>query len=130
VMGVTNFGGTSNVGYVFKLTGGAVTKIRDFDSSGAAPFGGLVMATDGNYYGTTFAGGLGSLPGFPRTGNGTIFRITPAGVYSVLVNFSGQAGMTANPVGTLVEVAPLIFVGATQIRPERGRYGVFAFEVV
>ncbi|MEK0448028.1 MAG: hypothetical protein RL088_296 [Verrucomicrobiota bacterium] len=110
VMGVTNYGGSSDVGYIFKLTGGTLTKLRDFDASGAAPFGGLTLGSDGNYYGTTFVGGLGSLFGFPRTGNGTIFRMTPAGAYSTLFNFS----TTANPVGTLVEISPLVFAGMTQ----------------
>lgn len=113
---MTSGGGTNSAGYVFKLASatGALTKIRDFDQGAWAPKGGLILGSDGNYYGATFAGGLGSFTGFPGTGNGTVFRLTPAGTLTVLFNFSGANGQTANPVGELVEVSPLVFVGAAQ----------------
>lgn len=112
-VGMTSGGGTNSAGYVFKLASatGALTKIRDFDQGAWAPKGGLILGSDGNYYGATFAGGLGSFTGFPGTGNGTVFRLTPAGTLTVLFNFSGVNGQTANPVGELVEVSPLVFVG-------------------
>jgi uncharacterized repeat protein (TIGR03803 family) len=110
IFGVTGSGGSSNGGFIFRINGGTLTKIRDFDQGGWVPFGGLTLASDGNYYGTTFAGGLGSFAGFPGTGNGTIFRLTPAGVYSTLFNFSGGG----NPLGELVEISPMVFVGVAQ----------------
>ena len=49
--------------------------------------GALIQGPDGNFYGTTSQGG--------PTGNGTVFRVTPAGVLTTLV--SDQA----NPVAGL-----------------------------
>jgi uncharacterized repeat protein (TIGR03803 family) len=58
----------------------------------ANPAGGLIQGTDGNFYGTSFAGG--------QSGLGTIFQMTPSGFVTVMVSFNGANG--ANPRGTLV----------------------------
>ncbi len=53
---------------------------------GANPYGGLVQAADGNFYGTTHGGGT--------NGNfGTIFRISTNGVFTSLISFSGNSGV-------------------------------------
>lgn len=80
--GTTYYGGTNNNGTVFKLTpDGTITTLWSFGSSsdGQYPDAGLVQASDGNFYGTTASGGT--------TGYGTVFRITPGGVETVLWNF-------------------------------------------
>jgi uncharacterized repeat protein (TIGR03803 family) len=68
-----NGGGTgSSAGIVFKLTpSGTETILHTFGGSpdGASPWGGLVLDTTGNLYGTTFAGGT--------SGNGTLYKVTP-----------------------------------------------------
>src|SRR6266852_9524913 len=66
-------GGASNLGTVFRVTmAGVETVLYDFDGThGASPIGGLILGTDGNFYGTTSAGGAAGL--------GTLFRITPQG---------------------------------------------------
>ena len=73
--GTTLYGGAglSNLGTVFKMDpSGTVTTLRSFSGSdGDLPYGGLVLATDGKFYGTTSGGGSG--------GAGTIFRIDSAG---------------------------------------------------
>ena len=80
IYGTTNSGGTSNNGAVFKLTKtGVETVLHSFTNSpgdGAYPYAGLVMDLTGNLYGTTAHGGT--------SGNGTVFKITSAGVYSLL----------------------------------------------
>jgi uncharacterized repeat protein (TIGR03803 family) len=77
---------TSGQGYgtVFKMTpAGAVTVIHTFvdaDQDGKGPLGGLTLASNGAFYGTT------------QTGNdtafgGTIFRIAPGDMYEVVFRF-------------------------------------------
>src|SRR5450830_1718230 len=46
--------------------------------------GGLVHASDGNFYGTTSEGGTNSL--------GSVFKIRPAGALTTLYSFSGSDG--------------------------------------
>lgn len=83
--GTTQAGGNYGQGVVFKLTPqGAITLLHSFPdphylNDGSQLWAGLVQATDGNFYGATYGGGT--------NGNGVIFQITPAGVYSILYNF-------------------------------------------
>lgn len=117
LLGVSTGGGTSNGGFIFKLASdGSITKLKDFDQNAWTSKGGLVLASDGNYYGATFAGGPGSSAGFPGTGVGTIYRLTPSGTFTVRATAPHK-----NPVGELLEVSPLVFIGAAQdIANERG----------
>jgi len=99
--GTTYFGGANNeAGTVFKITPqGALTTLYSFCSKascadGANPFGALVQGSDGNFYGTTYAGGN-------STNNGTVFKITPGGSLTTIYSFSGPDG--ANPEGDLVQ---------------------------
>jgi uncharacterized repeat protein (TIGR03803 family) len=61
--GTASAGGTHGKGTVFKITpGGKLTTIYSFCTKsnctdGSTPYGGLVLGSDGNFYGTTFAGG-------------------------------------------------------------------------
>jgi uncharacterized repeat protein (TIGR03803 family) len=64
----------------------------DYKGAGYDP-NGIIQATDGNFYGTTSEGGNGE--GFgPQCpleyGCGTLFQVTPAGQYTILVNFLGR----------------------------------------
>ena len=71
-------GGSSNCvfgcGTVFKTNpSGAITTLHAFDSTdGAAPMGGLVQGTDGNFYGTTSNGGSSTNC---QGGCGTVFKL-------------------------------------------------------
>lgn len=57
----------------------------NFDyTNGDGPTGVLVQGTDGNFYSTTDLGGA--------NGNGTVFKITPAGTLTTLHNFDGTDG--------------------------------------
>jgi len=65
---------------------------------------GLVLASDGNYYGTTSSGGANNL--------GTIFRVTPGGDLKTIHSFVGGAegctptgGLSLNASGALVGYA-------------------------
>ncbi len=91
-------GGANAVGTVFKLTSdGTLTAIYSFTggNDGANPFGGLLLASDGNLYGTTGGGG--------QYGSGTIFRISPSGTFVVMAQFDGFQG--AAPECTLMQAA-------------------------
>ena len=93
--GTMNGGGTSDFGTVFKITpAGAITTLYNFNlggTDGVLPLSGLTLGTDGNFYGTTYAGGLNHA--------GTIFKITPAGVLTTLHSFTNTDGFpTAPPV--------------------------------
>ena len=96
--GTTVYGGANNsslcldggCGTIFKITpGGTLTTLYNFCSQGdctdgAAPYGGLVQATNGNFYGTTYLGGA--------DGDGTVFEITPSGTLTTLHSFDGADG--------------------------------------
>jgi uncharacterized repeat protein (TIGR03803 family) len=73
-------------GTIYKITpGGALETLHRFDSTdGSAPEAGLVLGTDGNFYGTTSGGGT--------TGEGTIFSITSSGTLTTLHNFGETDG--------------------------------------
>jgi uncharacterized repeat protein (TIGR03803 family) len=111
--GTTSAGGTAvcngaigpGCGTVFKLTvGGSLTRLHSFTGSdGAYPYGTLIQATNGNFYGTTSEGGA--------NGFGTIFKITPGGTLTTLHSFNGTDG--AFPYGGLVQASNGNFYGTT-----------------
>jgi large repetitive protein len=98
--GTTGVGGSFDDGTIFKVTpSGALTTIYNFTggSDGAGPYSGagLTLGSDGNFYGSTYAGGSGQ--------SGTIFKVTPSGTLTTLHTFSGSDGaylMTALVLGS------------------------------
>lgn len=109
--GMTQYGGYSGnsiclsygCGTVFKITtSGTLTKLYDFCSQancsdGQTPFGGVVQANDGNFYGTTFGGGINN--------SGTVFKMTPSGALITLYKFCSQTNCTdgVSPEAGLVQ---------------------------
>lgn len=96
----TDFSG----GTVYKLSSSwKLTTLHNFGSKrnwtdGAYPFDSLIQAKDGNFYGTTRNGGYGG-----TLGQGTVFKITPAGVLTTLHRFHGEEG--GAPYASLVQGA-------------------------
>jgi uncharacterized repeat protein (TIGR03803 family) len=91
--------GTGYAGAVWKIdTTGKFAVFYKFTgkADGFGPNGPLVLNTDGNFYGTTESGGGTTA----KPGYGTLFRITPAGVFTVLHTFSGGTD-GYGPTGTL-----------------------------
>jgi uncharacterized repeat protein (TIGR03803 family) len=106
--GTTTFGGTGGNGTVFKVTpAGVETVLHSFagSSDGAEPQAGLVQASDGNLYGTTQFGGTDS--------DGIVFKITTAGVETVLYAFTGTTTDGANPATPLIAASDGNLYGTT-----------------
>jgi len=80
---------------------------RDGDPAGIFPFGGLIRDQAGNLYGTANAGGA-----FPE--NGTIFKVDPTGVISVLYNFMGGADGSGPDAPLILDAAGNLY-GSTQL---------------
>ena len=83
--GTTFGGGANDEGTVFKITpSGGLTTLYSFCgqancADGQHPLAGLIQATDGNFYGTTWYGGAND--------EGTIFKIPPSGALTTLHSF-------------------------------------------
>ncbi|HWW14100.1 MAG TPA: choice-of-anchor tandem repeat GloVer-containing protein [Candidatus Dormibacteraeota bacterium] len=94
--GTTASGGggacTFGCGTIYKITAdGAFTVLYSFQEPDWGPDSGLIQASDGNFYGTTAWGG-GSANCYQTNGCGTIYEITPAGVFSTRYSFNEAAG--------------------------------------
>jgi uncharacterized repeat protein (TIGR03803 family) len=124
--GTTYGGGTNEIdgdlcnipgcGTVFKITpSGTLTTLHNFCSlagcaDGGGPFAGIVLGTDGNFYGITLLGG-----NFPSCGSGcgTVFKITAAGKLTTLHSFAGEATEGYSPYAGLIQAAGGNFYGTT-----------------
>ena len=105
--GTTSLGGThTGAGTIFVISAsGSFSVLHNLNptTDGAVPFAGMVKGTDGNFYGTTGSNG--------PNGYGTVFKITPAGVFTTLYAFSSGDG--AGPYGTLILGTDGNFYGTT-----------------
>jgi len=127
--GTTGAGGVSDIcvyeggcGTVFKITpNGTLTTLYSFNGDdGTAPYGRLVLGTDGNYYGITNVGGANDKCEY-ENGCGTVFKITPSGTLTTLYSFCSQLNCTDGyePVNGLAQGADGNFYGTT---PHGGTY--------
>jgi uncharacterized repeat protein (TIGR03803 family) len=98
-----------------------LTTLHDFQgppSDGANPQAGLVRASDGNFYGTTFGGGAHTNGNcLSNDGCGTVFKITPTGTLTVLYSFCSQNNCSdgADPQAGLVQGSDGNFYGTTEV---------------
>jgi uncharacterized repeat protein (TIGR03803 family) len=89
--GTTSLGGSLNMGAVFEVTQAGTEKVLySFTGpDGNYPYAGVTLDKHGNIYGTTYWGGSYGCPiGGVDNGCGTVFKITPAGLESVLYRFT------------------------------------------
>jgi uncharacterized repeat protein (TIGR03803 family) len=107
--GTTQDGGMYGYGTIFRISpSGAYTNLYSFGGSltdGNDLVAGLVQGRDDNFYGTTFAGGI--------YGSGTVFRISPAGVYTNLYSFGSYPADGNSPGAGLVQGSDGNFYGTT-----------------
>ncbi len=117
--------GVIGCGTVFKVTpSGTQTVLYNFtyDSTtntavnGIYPYGGLVQGRDGNFYGTASGGGNANAVCNGTLGCGVIFKITPAGKFTLRHSFNGAFATPAEgggPTGRLLLGSDGNFYGTT-----------------
>jgi uncharacterized repeat protein (TIGR03803 family) len=119
--GTTQFSGLNNAGTAFKITpNGTFTLLHSFSTAvtdGSYPMGNLIQGSDGSFYGTTYAAGA--------IGYGTVFKITPAGTFTLLHSFTRGATDAANPQTALVQGSDGNFYGTTAAGGANGDGSVF-----
>ena len=113
--GTTGNGGANGGGTFFSLTpSGTLTTLHSFCSAanctdGASPAG-LVLATNGDFYGTTVTGGTS------RASAGTVYKMTPAGTLTTLYSFCSRKRCVdgQSPNGVLIQATDGDFYGTTK----------------
>jgi uncharacterized repeat protein (TIGR03803 family) len=124
--GTTEYGGTHDYGAVFRISpGGSYSNMYSFAGypyDGSYPEGGLVQGGDGNFYGTTFNGGTSTNC---TAGCGTVFRISPSGIYTTLYSFSNSSNDGGYPNAGLVQGSDGNFYGLTNTGGTNGNGVVF-----
>lgn len=108
--GTTVTGGTSNGGVIFEYDPATNTTTKKIDLNGSlvvngsAPFGGLIQAANGKFYGVTSNGGANS--------GGVLFEYDlSSNTYTRKVSFDGVNGST--PFGTLMQATSGKLYGMT-----------------
>ena len=97
------YNGFYNQGMIFRITTSGAYKVLHLFSGnfgskpdGANPAAGLILASNGDFYGTTTAGGASK--------EGTVFKMTPAGKVTLLHSFTGSSDGSM-PIGALVQAS-------------------------
>jgi uncharacterized repeat protein (TIGR03803 family) len=112
--GTTQTGGAHNAGTIYRIaTDGTFTSLHSFDTAagdGSQPEGGVIEASDGNFYGTTYYGGIGL---------GTVFVLTPDGGFATLASFT-VSSVGWSPRGALVQGPDGFLYGANSAGGDSG----------
>ena len=125
IIGTTQQGGIAGKGMVFRITAqGKFTILHSFGArtsrDGQCPVGGLVLASDGDFYGVTYSGGT--------DGQGTIFRINRRLGESVVHAFVySTAGLDGTMPVSLMLSRGGEFYGTTRMGPSTNVGTIFRF---
>lgn len=126
--GTTPSGGGSAAGVVFRITtSGNETVLHSFgpaltDGNGPSPF--LTLGSDGNLYGTTRSGGEHQC-----SSCGTVFKLTLAGVHTVLASFGPVNYAPNDPGAGVTEGNDGAFYGVTFSGPPTTAIGGTVFRL-
>jgi uncharacterized repeat protein (TIGR03803 family) len=114
---ISGFGGINALGSVIEISDQSVSTVYNFCSltnctDGAYPQVGVLLGTDGNFYGTTYEGGNSTCK---SCGSGTIFKVTPTGKLTTLYDFCTLAKCADgfNPEAKLIQASNGLFFGTT-----------------
>ena len=121
--GVTSTGGTNGLGTVFEVNPANSNFIKKADFSladGSQPSGGLTLATNGKFYGTTSSGGT--------SGDGILYEYDP-GTTAITKKFDFAAGASGNtPTGTLCAASNGKLYGTTSDGGPSGQGVIYEFD--
>ena len=126
--GTTTSGGTAGQGVVYKLDpaiqspgGWLETVLYTFTggTDGGDPVAGVTRDSEGNLYGTTYAGGDLAC-GFNGSACGTVFKLDPTGTETVLHRFTGGADGSYPAAGVIRDSAGNLYGTASQGGPDYG----------
>jgi uncharacterized repeat protein (TIGR03803 family) len=117
--GVTAGRGPNGWGTIFRLwPSGRFETLHGFPAvagDGNSPVAGLIQATDGALYGSTFNGGARD--------RGTVFRLNPNGGYTLVHSFARPRG--EKPQGGLFQASDGRLYGTTEAGGRRGQGTIF-----
>jgi uncharacterized repeat protein (TIGR03803 family) len=125
--GTTGSGGVTGGGTIFTITlGGKLTVLNTFcvadePSCINAPAAGLVQASDGNFYGTTTAGGTND--------EGAIFKTSPSGKVTILHNLCSENCPGWSPIASMTQGTNGELYGTTEVSTVSGFGTVFSWSM-
>jgi uncharacterized repeat protein (TIGR03803 family) len=121
--GTTLEGGANAHGSIFSITsGGTIKTLYSFCpgtacTDGASPYAGLIEASNGDFYGTTQAGGANNNDDCAVEGCGTVFKVTASGALTTLYSFCALSGCAdgQTPNAGLIQGSDGNFYGTTEL---------------
>ncbi|MBL7931782.1 MAG: T9SS type A sorting domain-containing protein [Bacteroidia bacterium] len=125
--GLASTGGTAGVGTLFEYNHSTNTFTKKVDmtsANGQAPQGSLMLASNGNLYGTTVSGGGGAPAG------GVIFEYNVGtSTYTKLYDFVGSGINGATPNGDLLQASNGKLYGMTRLGGSNGQGVIFEYDL-
>ena len=114
IYGTNTYGGANTYGTLFKLVGKKLTTLYNFCSlpncaDGTYPYGGLIQASDGNFYGTTLGASAAS--------EGTVYEFILPNTLNTLYGFCSQSQCADGALpygGGLLQATDGNFYGTTE----------------
>lgn len=119
--GTANRGGSAGFGSIYKITtAGIITTLHTFTNTGDGtnPATAPILGTDGNFYGTTTG-----LNGGTMEASATVYKLTPAGVFTVIHTLNPST--EGNNLDFLTQGADGSFYGLAALGGSGGQGTIF-----